>query len=318
MSVHKATWNGWRSRPTTRWGGVMSTTYRSFAKINLHLEVVGRRSDGFHELRTLFQTVSLCDLIEVGLEGRGVGLEAQGLPVPEGAANLAHQAAEAYIARWGDGRGVRLSLRKRIPVQGGLGGGSSNAATVLLALRDLLGEPAEIEDLVMLAARLGADVPYFLVGGTALGRGRGDEIEILPDLEEETLWLVHPAAGLSTAQVFGGAELDYRTERHALLDAVVRGEVRRPSEAVGVNDLEPAVLALSGAVKEVYTSLVQFGAERVRVSGSGATVFTFRPGVEDERELLSSLPARSGVSKVQTLSRASITALRVVDSLEGP
>ena len=180
----------------------MATTFRSFAKINLHLEVAGRREDGYHELRTIFQTVSLCDRIEVSLEGHGVELRTSGLDVPGGSGNLAHRAATAFLERWGGAAGVRLHLDKRIPVEGGLGGGSSNAATVLLALRELTGSPGEVAELVPLAVSLGADVPYFLVGGTAYGSDRGDRIERLPDLLEEELLLIFPGGGVSTRTVF--------------------------------------------------------------------------------------------------------------------
>ena len=296
----------------------MPTTYRSFAKINLHLEVAGRRSDGYHELRTVFQTVSLCDLLGVALGGGSVELETRGLAVPGGPGNLAYRAAEAYLEIWGDGRGVRLTLDKRIPIEGGLGGGSSNAATVLLALRDLFGRPSAVADLMAAAAALGADVPYFLVGGTVLGRGRGDDLEKLPDLDEEEVWLVKPLEGVSTRDVFASDRLTARRRAHPRLGAVRRGEVRLPSEAVGVNDLETAVLGLCEGVKDVYTALVQTDAEGVRVSGSGATVFAFRLGEEDERDLGVFLPAGSRVFRVRTLSRASIARRRIVESPEGP
>lgn len=296
----------------------MPTTYRSFAKINLHLEVAGRRQDGYHELRTLFQTVSLCDRVEVSLAGRSVELEVEGPEVPGGEENLACRAARAYLDRWGRGSGVRLRLDKRIPVGGGLGGGSSNAATVLLALRDLTGRPRDVRDLVAPAAALGADVPYFLVGGTALGRGRGDEVEVVPDLDEEELWLVHPGVSVSTAEVFASGRLEPREAADPLLEAVREGRVRRPSDAVGANDLEAAVLRLFPAIKEVYTSLVHNGAEQIRVSGSGSTMFVFRSWREEGRELRSALPLRCRVFSARTLSRASIAARRVAETLGGP
>jgi len=301
----------------------MPTTYRSFAKINLHLEVVGRRQDGYHELRTVFQTVSLCDLVGVELGGSSVELETGGLAVPGGRANLAHRAAEAYREIWGDGRGVRLRLDKRIPIEGGLGGGSSNAATVLSALRDLFGRPADVADLLAPAAALGADVPYFLVGGTVLGRGRGDDLEPLPDLDEEEVWLVKPEQGVSTREIFASDRLPARRRAHPRLAAVLRGEARLPSQVVGVNDLQDTILGLYEGVKDVYTALVQTDAEGVRVSGSGATVFAFRiggasgVGGEDESDLLMSLPAGSRVFRVRTLSRRSIARWRIVESPEG-
>ena len=160
----------------------MHRTYRSFAKLNLHLEVIARRDDGFHELSTVFQTVSVHDEIDVALSESGVTLETAGIETPPGPGNLVSRAAASFLARWG-GRGVDLRLRKRIPVGGGLGGGSSNAATVLLALRELTGQPQTIEELQPVAAALGADVPFFLVGGTAVGVDRGDRIIAAPDAQ---------------------------------------------------------------------------------------------------------------------------------------
>ncbi len=295
----------------------MMATYRSFAKINLHLEVVGRRPDGYHELRTVFQTVSLCDLIDVTAADSGVRLELAGLEVAAGGENLAHRAAVMFLERWGEGRGVRLRLDKRIPVEGGLGGGSSNAATVLLALRDLFGEPASVDDLIGIAASLGADVPYFLVGGTALGTGRGDRIEELPDLAEERLSLVSPASGVSTRRVFESGLLGAAGEPDPLIEALRQGRVGRPSQAVGRNDLEPAVLALSPQVQAVYTALVQTGARQIRVSGSGATLFAFRSLTGDERESISGAVSGVRVLGARTLSRRSVRSRRVVRTVEG-
>jgi 4-diphosphocytidyl-2-C-methyl-D-erythritol kinase len=296
----------------------MAATYRSFAKVNLHLEVAGRRPDGYHELRTVFQTVSLCDRLEVSLGGGDIELRLSGLPLTAGRDNLAYRAAELYLDAWGDGGGVRLRLDKRIPIGGGLGGGSSNAATVLLALRDLTGRPADARRLTPLAARLGADVPFFLVGGTALGRGRGDEVEPLPDLPETEILLVHPGVAVPTAAVFSAWRGQPRQEPHEALRRLLAGGARDVVAAVGVNDLEPVVLERYSAVKQVYTALVQTGAERVGVSGSGGTVFALGPGTREARELASSLPSRSTVFRVQTLSRASIAARRRVEPPEVP
>ncbi len=146
----------------------MRTTFRSFAKINLHLQVVGRRADGYHELVTVFQTVDLSDLLTLELRGADVQLNVSEGDAPGGEENLAYQAAQEFLQRWAPAAGLRMDLKKRIPVGGGLGGGSSNAATVLLGLQRILGVPASRENLQELASQLGADVPYFLWGGTAL------------------------------------------------------------------------------------------------------------------------------------------------------
>ena len=161
-------------------------------------------------------------------------------------------------------------------------------------------------------------MPYFLVGGTAFGRGRGDVVEALPDLAEDDLWLVNPAGGVSTRSLFESGLLAFRSAPHPLLDSLRQGRIERASEAVGVNDLQPAVLAMSEPVRDVYNSLVLIGMKRVRVSGSGATMFVFRSGAGNERESLSLLPREVSLFQVQTLSRSSIAARRTVNCLGGP
>lgn len=290
--------------------------FRSFAKINLHLEVLGRRPDGFHELRTVFQSVSLHDRITLERTAAAIELEVRGEPVPGDRTNLAWRAAEAFLERWGDG-GVAMRLDKRIPVGGGLGGGSSNAATVLLALRGLFGEPAAPEELVETAAALGSDVPYFLVGGTALGTGRGERVTALPDLVEERLWIVDPGVRVSTREVFAAGPFARSVPDDERIERLRRGETRRPSEVLGRNDLESRVLRRYPQVEAVYTALVQSGVERVGVTGSGAAVCAFA-GRLDECPL--NALASSGVRcfDVTTLSRRSIASRQTVDSVEGP
>lgn len=291
----------------------MSRTYRSFAKVNLHLEVLGRRPDGFHELRTSFQTVSLHDQLEIAPAETGISLEVSGIATPTGPENLVYRAAAAYLERWGGG-GVALRLRKRIPVGGGLGGGSGNAATALLALRDLHGEPQRVDDLMPVAAGLGADVPFFLVGGTAIGLDRGDRILPAPDLEEQEIWIVSPPVSVSTAAVFAAYEPRERPARSSVVDDLLAGRLHRPADAVGGNDLERTVRRLFAPIDVVYTALVQSGAERVQVSGSGGSMFAFYASPPEESVLASSLPSGSGIYRARTLMRQTIEERRVVTS----
>jgi 4-diphosphocytidyl-2-C-methyl-D-erythritol kinase len=303
-----------RSRAATSRWTVMRATYRSFAKVNLHLEVLGQRPDGFHELRTVFQSIDLHDLVSLEIGGRGVRLEVTGARVPSNRSNLAHRAAAAFLSTWARPEGVSIELRKRIPVGGGLGGGSSNAATVMLALRDLLGEKrASDSRLKEIGCSLGADVPFFLTGGTALGTGRGDEILPLVDLPERELWLVTPAFESSTAAVF--RELaDLTPDRQissmgplAWEDGVGWAMVER-----GRNDLQPLVARRFPDVGRVYNALIEGGARLVRLSGSGATLFACFDVAVKRSELESRLPPGCRVSKTRTLTRNSLQRLRVV------
>jgi 4-diphosphocytidyl-2-C-methyl-D-erythritol kinase len=294
----------------------MSRAYRSFAKLNLHLEVVGRRDDGYHELRTIFQTISLHDEIEIGETSAGVHLTIAGIETPAGPDNLVHRAASEYLSKWGGG-GVDLRLSKRIPVGGGLGGGSSNAATVLLALRELRGEPDLVEELVPIAAGLGADVPYFLVGGTAVGIDRGDRILAAPDLPETELWIAAPAVHVSTRTVFESHRVTRGRGGGSIVERVLAGSCRSTLDAVGSNDLEATVLALFPLVDQVYTALVHSGAERVQISGSGGSMFAFFASPPDEGLLADSLPEGTGLFRTRTLTREALNESRIVDTPEG-
>ena len=283
----------------------------SYAKVNLHLQVVGRRPDGYHELRTLFQTVDLADELEVGLAAEGVTLEVSGAELPGGPANLAYRAAAGFLERWGDGRGARLRLRKRIPVGAGLGGGSSNAATVLRALQRLLGSPAPAPQLWALARELGADVPYFLVGGTALGVGRGDELVPLPDLPERRLLLALPPLQILTREVFAdlgeltGEPLDPR-----ISSLVQQGRFGWGALAWCANDLEKPVFRRWPELARLHRELLEAGAVAARLSGSGTALWAaFADAAEaglDPRRL--TVDCR--LQPVRTVSRAAFLESR--------
>ncbi|MGH9485146.1 MAG: 4-(cytidine 5'-diphospho)-2-C-methyl-D-erythritol kinase, partial [Terriglobales bacterium] len=182
-------------------------TIRAFAKINLGLKIVARRPDGFHELRTVFQTIALADRLRLTVSsGRGVVVTATGWPVPAGRGNLAVRAAELAAERFGIRGRVEIALEKRIPLGAGLGGGSSDAAAVLRMLALAARRRPALSALLAAARELGSDVPLFLLGGTVLGLGRGDEVYGLPDLAPWHCVLAMPRAaagsGLATPAAF--------------------------------------------------------------------------------------------------------------------
>lgn len=261
--------------------------FLSFAKLNLHLEVLRRRADGFHELRTIFQTIDLADDVELRPAEAGVTLTVAGAPgLDAGESNLAWRAAAGFLARWGRaGEGVEIRLRKRIPLGGGLGGGSSNAATVLAGMTALLGRSPGGAALAELAAELGSDVPFFLHGGTAQGTGRGEKIAALPDPAAPPLdlWLAVPPVAAATAKVFAAHRLESRSARgsEAPVAPMAPMAPMAPNAALpaawaallGRNDLEPTCLELYPQVRAVYNCLSESGAVAVRLSGSGSTIF---------------------------------------------
>jgi 4-diphosphocytidyl-2-C-methyl-D-erythritol kinase len=285
----------------------MRASLRSPAKVNLHLQVIGRRPDGFHELRTVFQTVDLADEVALELGGRGVRLEVEGADLDAGPDNLAHRAATRFLGRWAPHQGVAITLRKRIPMGAGLGGGSSNAASVLLGLQRLLGEPAPHPDLWLLARELGADVPYFLVGGTALGVGRGDEVIPLPELPERELFLVLPPVHVATAEVFAElGELTGKPFEPRIMALVQRGKLGWGAFVHATNDFEAAVFRRWPELAAVHAAL-QGTATVARLSGSGAALWAMSDE-PDAGERLSGLRLPVGVrlERVRTVSRAAL------------
>lgn len=259
-------------------------TFRSFAKINLGLEVVGKLPNAYHELKTLFATVSLHDLIEIEETKKGVSVRTDHSAVPGDETNLAYRAVMLMLAMSGRKAGVTITIHKRIPVGGGLGGGSSNAATVLRALDSMWNLGLRTAGLVDAARTLGADVPYFLVGGPALGLGRGDDIHPLNLPLAGSVLLVPGSGGVSTARVFQRYALLPRRNRAASpIDRLVRSldESRGalPGRALQSlrNDLDRAAVAESPALASVARAVRRVaraeGAVQAAMSGSGSSFF---------------------------------------------
>ena len=252
---------------------------KSYAKVNLGLEVLGTRDDGYHELRTLFQTVDLHDDVVLRPRSRGVSVRCDHPLVPNDATNLAARAAEALRAHGRVAGGVEIVIRKRIPVGGGLGGGSSNAATVLLGLDRLWKLGLGPAGLHPLARRLGADVPYFLLGGTALGLSRGDEVYPLRRQLRAHVVVVDPGIHVSTARVFArvDARLTPRLNSNSIFYFVSRELEGSGAFRFLVNDLEEAALEEAPFLREqagrIRAVLLREGACLAALSGSGASYF---------------------------------------------
>lgn len=252
---------------------------RSFAKINLGLEVLGLRQDGYHELRTLFQSIDLHDDIVLTQRPRGIAVHCDHPLVPEGEGNLAARAASA-LARHAQVRmGADIRITKRIPVAAGLGGGSSNAAAVLLALDRLWGLGLGADGLQRLARRLGADVPFFLLGGTALGLGRGDEVYPLRTQVRAHIVVADPGRPASTAAVYRRLDesLTPRENSYTIFRFVSRDLEGKASFPVLSNDLEETALVevpgLRAAVGRIRAILLRERCLLASLSGSGSSFF---------------------------------------------
>ncbi len=240
----------------------------SFAKINRSLLVLGKRPDGFHELRTLFQTVDLTDSLTFE-EAPALVLTCSDPRLACDGTNLVMKAARALRETAGVERGTRIHLEKRIPWGGGLGGGSGNAAATLIALNELWGLGFSHAALSRLAAGLGSDINFFLHGGCAIGVGRGEEIIEKEDPRESALLLVFPSFSLATPAVFSALCAPQLTEglRETNLPSFMEGEF--PDR----NDLETAAESLRPELRAFREALLEAGATTARLSGSGSTLF---------------------------------------------
>ena len=247
----------------------------AFAKINLGLRVLGKREDSYHELRTIFQTISLHDTIEFTNDPR-IALSCDDRSLPTGAENLVYRAAEALQKRFAPRTGARIRLEKRIPAQAGLGGGASDAAVTLLALTHLWNLEANRNDLLDVASSLGADVPFFLFGGTALGSGIGNQITPLPETDEKFVLIIKPNTNISTARAYqslNSCSLT-TTEAKTILSS------SQPDEIFGnfnpealENDFERVVFELAPEIERVKIALMNAGADAALLAGSGSAVF---------------------------------------------
>ena len=248
----------------------------SFAKVNLYLRVLGRREDGFHDIFTVFQTVSLCDQLKFELTGDQIVLECDDPDVPTDGSNLIVRAAEILRAEFGVEEGARIQLEKSIPMGGGLGGGSSNAAASLIGLARIWEIDADKDDLIRIGSGLGSDVPFFFEGGTAVGSGRGTEIEPIADFEAECLLIVTPDVHVSTSTAYSGLmaqNLTFEDSNRILRVCRTEAESTDFLYTAARNDFEKSVFAEFPEIGRVKRKLIELGATQAMMSGSGASVF---------------------------------------------
>ncbi len=259
-----------------------SFTLPSFAKINWLLRILGKREDGFHELCTIFQTVSLFDEITFEKSEKLV-LTCSNENIPTDETNLIVKAARILKEEFKVTKGANIHLEKRIPAPGGLGGGSSNAAIALLGLAVLWDLDVRREKLVEIGGRLGSDVPFFLYGGTAAGSGRGTEIFPLQDVNENHLLIVTPDINVSTAEAFARTNAPYLTkESSKSILKICQNEAERfqKGQKKFSNDFEKSVFGVEPEIGRVKKRLLESGAKQALLSGSGASVFALFDKVE--------------------------------------
>lgn len=253
--------------------GVSVDTLTLFApaKINYLLDVIGKRPDGYHDLRMIMQRVNLCDKITLTLTNRAdINVICNSKGAPDGHDNIAWKAARAVLDRAKSSNGVNIEIIKNIPVAAGLGGGSSDAASVLMGMNELLQLGLTEQTLMEIGCKLGADVPFFIFKKTALAEGTGERLTPLPEMPKCWILLVNPGVHVSTAWVYRSLQLTNRKELN-----IISRFFESIEDVVSIlsNDLESVTIPAFPVIANIKASLISMGAVGSMMSGSGPTVF---------------------------------------------
>lgn len=250
---------------------------KAYAKINISLDVVGKREDEYHLLRMIMQTIDLYDHINVKKYDNGIKITCNKAYVPTDERNLAYKAADLFINTYDIDGGVEIYLKKNIPVAAGLAGGSTDAAAVLKAMRNLYKPEISDDELMKLGLKIGADVPYCIVGGTALCEGIGEKITKLAAFKNHILIVVKPSFGVSTKEVYKNLDIN-KINKHPdtelLIKSMEEENLFRVSKNMK-NVLENVTLRKHMIIKNIKKELLDMGAIGALMSGSGPTVFAF-------------------------------------------
>ncbi|MGL4453930.1 MAG: 4-(cytidine 5'-diphospho)-2-C-methyl-D-erythritol kinase [Sarcina sp.] len=251
---------------------------KAYAKINIALDAIGKREDGYHLLRMIMQTVDIYDEIEVNKnKERKIRLTTDKYYLPTDEKNLAYKAAKLFMDTYNIKVGVDIHIKKNIPVSAGMAGGSSDAATVLYLMNKVFNQGLSKYELEKLAVKIGADVPYCIEGGTALCEGIGEEIKKIKPFKDKILVIVKPSFGVSTKDVYGDLDIS-KIRKHADIEGLMKCMSKEDLYGVSTrmrNVLENVTVKKHRVIREIKDELRDVGAVGTMMSGSGPTVFAF-------------------------------------------
>lgn len=259
---------------------------RSYAKINLTLDVLGRRPNGYHDIEMIMQTVSLCDIVHVTLADRGIEISTNLRFLPNNEKNIAYMAAKEFYDYTGIRGGCKINIHKNIPVAAGLAGGSGNAAAVLCSLNMLYNTGLSQEELCGIGVKLGADVPYCILCGTYLAEGIGEILTPLPPMKDCTILMVKPQINVSTASIYNAidaAEIDYKPDNKKMIQALENGSIKDIADNLS-NVMGAVTQNMHPIVKGIKKKMIMNGAIGAEMSGSGPTVFGIFPDYETAKK----------------------------------
>lgn len=250
---------------------------KAYAKINLSLDVVGKREDGYHLLRMIMQSIDIYDLIKITKSSEGISISCDKPYVPVDERNLAYKAARLFLDHYNINQGVTIDIKKNIPVAAGLAGGSTDAASVLKCMRALFKPDISIDELKVLGLKIGADVPYCIGGGTAVCEGIGEICTTLKPFRNKILVVVKPGFGVSTKEVYAKLDIN-KINKHpnteGLIEAIEKDDLRYVCRHMK-NVLENVTLKNHLVLRNIKGDMLRMGAYGTMMSGSGPTIFAF-------------------------------------------
>jgi 4-diphosphocytidyl-2-C-methyl-D-erythritol kinase len=262
------------------------------AKINLYLAVLRKREDGYHDIATLMQKISLYDEMTFSLTESGITVGCLGSSLPEDEGNIVYRAARDLLSCLACDKGIAITIRKTIPIAAGLGGGSSNAATTLVTLNEMLGNRLSSDELLKMGKKLGADVPFFIFGKTAWALGIGELLEEAEDIPPVWFLLVNPGFAVSTKEVYEG--LNLRLTKNPINYSIPRFQMGNNLITGLRNDLEEVTLKIHPLLNQLKKKLITCGALGALMSGSGPTIFgifeTEKLALKAKEELATKMP----------------------------
>lgn len=250
---------------------------KAYGKINISLDVVGKREDGYHLLRMIMQTIELYDLITVDKAKEGINITCNKTYIPIDERNLAYKAAKLFMDTYGIKSGADIDIKKNIPVTAGLAGGSTDAAAVLKAMRTIFKPDIEDEELMNLGLKIGADVPFCITGGTALCEGIGEKITSLNAFKNHILVIVKPHFGVSTKEVYQNLDIN-KIYKHPKTEEIIKAVENDDLKQVAYlmkNVLENVTLRKHYILKNIKNEILRMGSIGAMMSGSGPTIFGF-------------------------------------------
>lgn len=284
-------------------------TLKAPAKINLYLNVLSKREDGYHEIESLAQSINICDIMHFEKIRRGIQIQSDHPRLPPEGNNLIYRAAQLFFELTGLNSGIKITLQKQIPVGGGLGGGSSNAATTLLGLNRLFETNLCLSDLMTYSEKLGTDIPFCLIGGTALLKGKGERVYPLPSIKEGWLVVVYPGIPVSTSWVYsqlnsrltlGGSRVKLNIEK--VKKKLANGRLLEIKDLL-YNKLEEVTIERFPVLGSIKEEMRKKGAAGVLMSGSGSTVFGLVENMKEGKKLVSELKEKGVTFLTQPTAR---------------